>query len=194
MSHLFSRLSIFTKVAMPALLLLLTCIGIVGYARSALFAEGAATRLIADQIAPVIAASLGARADIRLASVASAKYQLEATQPGRDALAKGYNDGVAAVRADIDAWASHYDLADRADLLSTFQAALTGYEKITNRQFEMFGNGEARDKPQDYQKVRDAVGTARVALEGLTTKLVDAANARLKSESAAPRGGGFRRR
>jgi methyl-accepting chemotaxis protein len=185
MSRLFSRLSIFAKIAIPVALLLLTCVGIVVYARSALYAEGSATRLIAGRVAPVIAASLSARADIRAASVASAKYQLEPTPSGQAQLAKAYNDSVAAVRADIASWAAQYDLADRDTQLAAFQAALTRYEQITNRQFQMFGNGEAQGKPAEYLQVRNAVGDARVALESLTTKLVDAANARLRSESAA---------
>jgi methyl-accepting chemotaxis protein len=184
LSGFFSRLPIFAKAAVPAALLLLACIGIVAYARSALDSENAATQLIAGRVAPVIGASLGARADIRSASVASAKYQLEATPAGRATQAKAYNDAIAAIRGDIETWAKAYDLPDRDGRLSALQAALTRYEQITNRQFTMFDSGENLQKPAEYQQVRDAVGAARVALEALTTEVVDAANARLAVESA----------
>jgi methyl-accepting chemotaxis protein len=179
-----SRLPIFAKILLPIALLLLTCIGIVGYAMAALFAEDAANQLMANRIAPVITASLSARADIRSASVASAKYQLETTPSGMASLQKAYNDGIAAIRRDIEDWAAHYDLNDREDLRSQFQDALSRYEKITTRQFEMFGNGEARGKPDEYMGVRNAVGAARVALEALMTRIVDAAESRQRTEAA----------
>ena len=184
MSGFFSRLPISAKVAVPAALVLLACIGIVAYAQSALETENTTTQVIANRVAPVIAASLGARADIRSASVASAKYQLEATPAGRLALAKAYNDAFAAIRVDIATWAKVYDLPDQQTRLSALQTALTRYEQITNRQFAMFNSGENLQKPADYQQVRDAVGAARVALEALTTEIVDAAGTRLAAESA----------
>jgi methyl-accepting chemotaxis protein len=139
---------------------------------------------MSQQVAPVIAASLGARADIRSASVASAKYQLEATAAGRAQQAKAYNDGIAAIRADLDNWSASYDLPDRDTVRLQLRDALSRYEQITNRQFQMFDSGESREKPDEYQHVRDSVGAARVALEALTTQMVDAALGRLRDESA----------
>jgi methyl-accepting chemotaxis protein len=97
---------------------------------------------------------------------------------------KAYNDAIAAIRRDIGDWAAHYDLSDREELHAQFQAALSRYEQITTRQFEMFGTGEAREKPDQYKGVRDAVGAARVALEALTTRIVDAAVTRQHTEAA----------
>jgi hypothetical protein len=124
-----------------------------------------------------------ARADICSASIASAKYRLETTPAGQAAQRKACHNAMDAVRVDIVNWAATYNLTDRKEQRSRIQVALSGYEQITSRRFEMFDDGESRDKPDEYQRVRDAVGTAWVGLKGLTTRIVDAALARLQTES-----------
>ncbi len=178
------RLNLTAKLLIPCAIMIVICTGIAAYAVRSLAEADATTHVMAERVAPSIAAAANLRADIRSASLYSFKYGAEKTPEGMAAQGKLFTDAVASVRADIRQWAERTVASDAREQDALLTSRVQKYGGLVERMFEIHRTDARVTAAAEDAAVRKAIGAERAFLENRATELLEAAVAATREQSA----------